>query len=72
MVQETRTAIAALNEQIRRARELREQACDLRQENADLREFLRETLLKIYSLRERRQDSSGPRLFLNSWTAYAE
>ncbi len=48
--------IAALRAEIATARELREISQNLRQENANLREFLRETLLASFSTQERLRD----------------
>ncbi len=47
---------ASLRAAIATARELREMSQNLRQENADLREFLRETLLASFSTQERLRD----------------
>lgn len=44
--------IEQLRTNVARSRELREQALDLLQTNADLREFLRETVLMSIALRE--------------------
>ena len=54
-----REITTALDAQIALARKLREISQNLRQQNAELREFLRETLLTAMSKQERRTDKKS-------------
>ena len=52
-----RDMIAVLRAEIATSRDLREMSQNLRQENADLRELLRENLLSCWSKREHWEDT---------------
>jgi hypothetical protein len=59
MIEETCSLISALSEKVAAARELREVSYNLRCDNADLREFLREARLVALNRRSERSSAES-------------